>query len=67
MNGPSPQRRPRGRPLPAPREQCEEGEGYAWNHYGRDTLPDDLDPCPVRPPPRERRRRPDGNDGGGGR
>ncbi len=64
MNGPSSQRRPRSRPLPAPREVREEGGGYAWNYYGRDAVPEDSDPYAVRPPRRETRRRADGEDRG---
>lgn len=55
MNGVSPRRRPRV-PLPT---IPEEPEGYAWNYYGRDTLPDEIDPQPVRPPSRRQRRRRD--------
>ncbi|MCC7126064.1 MAG: hypothetical protein IT178_14535 [Acidobacteria bacterium] len=47
MNGVS--RTPR---VPVPPASLEGGDGYAWSYYGRDTLPDDLDPCPVRPRPR---------------
>jgi hypothetical protein len=32
-------------PLNAP----DDDDGYAWNHYGRDTLPDEIHPERVRP------------------
>lgn len=56
--------RPRA-PYRDPLDAPDEVDGYAWDHYGRDTLPDEQDLVRVRPAKQPvRRKLPPGGDPG---